>query len=286
METATGNIVGAIREPRRIKLNSICATPDKQIKINVRRAGKYPRVTWGAFRYPMCAVVGGGPSVVAHLDTLRQWTGDIFAINDTGKFLSDNGISSYLLSVDGTPVPFRIGPLVKGAVFATRVHRHQFTQLRGLPIRVFDMAEEDNVKGIEGGATTVCRTPHLFLRMGYSGIMYFGFDGSFVGDITHISGKSDSAHDNMLIVNAGGVDYVTHAGFLIQHEYMIEQLNKYPEFLFNASGGLLKAMLEYPDTWEVVAVAEDLKQKFEANGFHGWKKEYKGGTEWQQPQEI
>ncbi len=263
--------------PQRINIKSVCAIEDKEALINARRSQKYPRVEWGVLKYPVCAVVGGGPSVMDHLDELKNWDGDIFAINDTGKYLSDNGIASYVLSVDGTRTPFRIGPLVKGAIFASRVHRCQFTQLKDKSIRVFDMAEEDNIKGIEGGATTVCRTPHLFLRMGYAGIMYFGIDGSFAGDITHVSGKSDSAHDNMLIVRAGGKDYVTHAGFLMQHQYMTAIMQKYPEFLYNASGGLFAAMIANMDTWEVIAVAEDLKQKYEADGYYGWSKPYKGG---------
>lgn len=263
--------------PKRIHLQPICATPDKQVKINVRRASKYPRVEWGVLKYPVCAVVGGGPSVADRLDELRNWNGDVFAINDTGKYLSENGIASTIISVDGTRIPFRIGPLVKGAIFATRVHRCQFSQLKGKPIRVFDMAEEDNKKGIEGGPTSICRTPHLLLRMGYAGIAYFGMDGSFAGDITHVSGKSDSAFDNMLIVRAGGREYVTHAGFLLQHEWMLQAFRRHYRFLYNASDGLFRAMLENPDTWEVVAVAEDLKRKYDEGGSNEWNKEYQFG---------
>ena len=260
--------------PVRINLMPLCATPDNQIKINVRRASKYPRAEWGVLRYPVCAVVGGGPSVMGQLETLRHWQGDIFAINDTASYLSKEGIASYLFAVDGIRTPFRVGDLVKGALFATRVHRCQFTQMKGKPIRVFDMAEEDHYGGIEGGATAVCRTPHLLLRMGYRGIAYFGIDGSFADGITHVSGKSDSARDNMIIIRAGGRDYITHAGFLLQHQYMTGVFQKYGSFLFNASGGLFKAMLENPDTWSVIAVAEDLKKKYEAGGCNSWNKEY------------
>jgi hypothetical protein len=264
-----------VEQPFRISLTPCCATPDNQLKINVRRASKYPRVEWGVLKYPTCAVVGGGPSVLGQLENLRKWEGDIYAINDTAGYLSSEGISCYVYAVDGVRIPFRLGPLVKGAVFATRVHRCQFSQLKGKPIQVFDMAEENHTGGIEGGATAVCRTPHLFLRMGYAGIVYFGIDGSFYGDITHVSGKSDSARDNMIIIKAGGRDYVTHAGFLLQHEYMMQVFKKYPQFLFNASGGLFHAMLKNPDTWSVVAVAEDLKNKYEAGGSFCWNKEYK-----------
>jgi len=286
IEVSAGEIPEGARILRRPSLNPIPSTPDKRAKINVRRAGKYPRVEWGVLRYPMAAVVGGGPSTSRQLDTLRWWDGDIFAINDTAKYLSDNGISCYLYAIDGTEVPFRVGDGVRGAIFATRVHRNQFRQMEkmGLPILVFDLAEEDKFKGIEGGPTAVCRTPHLLLRMGYRGVTYFGIDGSFEGDTTHVSGHSDSAHDNMLIIRAGGVDYVTHGGFMLQHDYMARIMKKHSKYLFNASGGVFGAMLENPNDWEVIAVAEDLKQKFDKGGDHTWNKRYEGGYTWQQPE--
>ena len=264
--------------PVRIQLVAQGIGTCKEIKVNVRRSAKYPRVEWGVLKYPMCAVVGGGLSVRTKLDMLRKWEGDIFAINDTAGFLSDNGISSIIYAVDPTKVPFKIGANVRGACFASRVHRKQFTQMKDKPIFVFDMAEEDNMTGIEGGPTAVCRTPHLMLRMGYRGITYFGIDGSLTPKATHTSGYSKAAYDNMIIITAGGVGYYTNAGFMLQNEYMAKTITKYHQFLVNGSDGLIKAMLENPDTWSVTAVAEDLKKKYEDKGCMVWSKEYRGGN--------
>jgi len=264
---------------QRIKLRVVSTTDNRQAGINHKRSLKYPHVTWGALRYPECAVVGGGPSLERSLPVLREWQGDIFAINDTAKYLSDNGIHCYIYAIDGTTIPYRIGMLVKGALFATRVHKIQFAQMKGREIRVFTMAEEG--PGIAGGPTAACRTPHLLLSMGYRGITYFGLDGSFEGDTTHISGKSLSAHDNMLIIRVNDIDYVSHSGFMLQNEWMVEAFNKYPEFLHNASGGLFTAMLENPYTWSVIAIAEDLKRKYEEKGSYIWTKPYRGGYTWQ-----
>ena len=268
---------------QRINLKIVSTTNDRQAGINHKRAMKYPHVTWGVLRYPECAVVGAGPSVEKALGILRMWQGDIFAINDTAKYLSDNGIEHYVYSIDGTKVPFKIGPLTRGALFATRCHRNQFKQMDGRPIRVFTCTEESSGKGgIEGGPTGACRTPHLLLSMGYQGITFFGLDGSFSGDITHVSGKSESAYDNMLIIRAGGVDYITHSGFMLQNQWLMEAFRRHGMFLHNASGGLLAAMIENPETWSVVAIAEDLKQKYEEGGNFLWSKPYKGGFGWQQ----
>jgi hypothetical protein len=113
--------------------------------------------------------------------------------------------------------------------------------------------------------------------MGYRGITFFGLDGSFAGDVTHVSGKSDTAHDNMVIIRVKGVDYISHGGFMLQNQWMLEAFKRHGLFLHNASGGLLAAMLENPDTWSVVAIAGDLKRKYEAGGNFLWSKPYKGG---------
>lgn len=273
---------------QRINLKIVSTTNDRQARVNHKRSMRYPHVEFGdpkkpglpggILRYPECAVVGGGPSVEGALAALRNWPGDIFAVNDTAGYLSDNGIPCYVYSIDGTPVPFKIGINVKGALFATRCHKNQFRQMGGRPIRVFTLTEESPIKGgIEGGPTGACRTPHLLLSMGYRGITFFGLDGSFSSDITHVSGHSDSAFDNMLIISAGGRDYITHSGFMLQNEWLVEAFKRHGMLLKNASGGLLAAMIENPDTWSVVAIADDLKEKYEAGGNFLWSKPYKGG---------
>ena len=273
--------------PFRLNLESKGTSSGKEVKDNVKKARKYKRVEWGVLLHKTCAVVGGGPSTARHLETLRAWEGDIFAINDTAKFLSDNGIPCYVYSIDGTTIPFKIGPLVKGAVFATRVNRIQFRQFTRSTIRVFDMYEDNKNGGIEGGPTGVCRTPHLFLKMGYRGMVFFGVEGSFYGK-THLGGNRNDAFWNMVIVRINGMDYVTNAAFIMQCEYLATTIKKYPTLLTNASGGLLDAMLKDPDTWEVVAVTGDLKKQYDDQGVPIFNREYNlGGIPiWQPPETL
>jgi len=244
---------------------------------------KYEYVT---FRNPQslfpAAVVGGGPSTKANVDVLRQWVlrggSDIYAVNDTAKYLSDNDIPCYLYSVDCTEVPFKIGPLVKGAVFASRVHRDQFKQFNKTNVRIFHLLEDAEWLrvggGIEGGGTSVTRTPTLLLRMGYASLYYFGCEGSFY-DYSHVSGKSEEIYHNTMIISAGGIDYLTTAAFVIQNEYLSRQMRKYPTLLKNRSGGLLEAMIKHWDTYEFKAIGEDLKKQYHEKGLPIWTEEYK-----------
>jgi len=261
--------------PNRPGLQPKCITDNKTIHKNVKLSRRYQRVEWCVAKYPPCALVGGGPSMKVNLDLLREWPGDVFAVNDTAGYLSDNGVPCYIFSVDSTKVLFKIGPLVKGAYFASRVDREQFKRFKRADVRTFHMLEDIPVnKGdIEGGATGVCRAPHLFLKIGYKSIYFFGCDGSFY-DFTHVTGKSEAALQNMMIVQAGGVDYLTNAAFVIQCTYLGEAMRKHPQFLINASSGLLPAMIANWDTWEVVAIRDDLRSQYAAQGDGRWTVDY------------
>lgn len=259
--------------PIRPGLTAACMTDNKTIKKNVKLSRRYQHVEWGVLNKPPCALVGGGPSTKTSLEILRKWDGDVIAVNDTAGYLSDNGIPCYVYSADSTEVLFKIGPLVKGALFASRCDREQFKQFKRADVRIFHMYEDGSPGDVEGGGTGVARTPHLLLRMGYRGVYYFGCDGSFY-DRSHVSGKSEAALWNMMVVRAGGVDYLTNAAFVIQSEYLGKVMRKNPEFLFNASDGLLKAMLANWDTWEVVAIRDDLRKQYEAQGVTAWSVEY------------
>lgn len=253
------------RQKVQLQLASKGRYDDATVKTHIEKAQKYPFVDWGCVIFPPCAVVGGGPGLDSCLNALREWKGDIFAINDTAGYLSDQGISSYIYSIDAIDVLYKIGPLVKGAVFATRVHPIQFKHMKKKPIRVFSMAEDNGGQGIEGGPTGVCRTPHLFLQMGYRAVVYFGIEGCFY-NATHSGGNRDDAFWNMMIIEVAGKQFLTNGGLLLQTQCMAEYFKNYPNFLVNASGGFLEAMIKDPEGWDVVAVSGDLRSQYQANG--------------------
>lgn len=260
-----------------VQLTPKCRYDDKEIKINMRRASKYPSVEWAApneaLRYPPAAIVGGGPGLPSQLETLRKWPGDIFGINDTAGFLSDQGIPCYIYSIDSIDEPFKIGPLVKGAYFATRVHRKQFTPFKNKIIRVFHMAEDNNGIGVEGGPTAVCRAPHLLLRLGYASVHVFGCESCFY-NVTHTGGNRSDAFWNMMIIEVGGMQYLTNGGFLLQVQWMVDYFKKYPQFIVNRSGGFMRAMELDTEGWSVVAISEDLRKQYVSGGVTAFNRQH------------
>lgn len=257
----------------RLDLKAVGITTARAVKINMKNSKDYKKVTWGLYRYPPCAVVGGGPSVKNHLKKLRNFEGKIYAINDTAGYLSDNGIKCTLYSIDGTKIPFKIGENVEGALLATRCHKKQYEPFPKSKIRTFNMMEDDSKEGIEGGPTGVCRTPHLLIKMGHSRVNYYGIEGCFFGQ-SHVGGMRGDAKNNMIIIRVKGINYITNAAFMLQNEYMAGLLNAYPKIYRDYSGGLLEKMRKYPDDWEVVAVSNDIKEQHEAQGCDIWKKPF------------
>jgi len=275
-----------IEAPPRIKFKAKANTTDNQMRKNFNaNDGKYKFVGGGIGNKPPCVLAGGGPSLTYALDLLRKWDGDIFAVNDTAGYLSDNGIPCYLFAIDASAIPFKRGPLVKGAVLATRCNPIQFEPYND--IRVFNMLEDGREYGVEGGKTAVTRAPHLFLRMGYQKIVFVGCDGSMsLNGKSHASGHQEIAFKDKMIVRAGDVDYISNISFYAQNDFLHRKILKHPKFLINASGGMLRGMIEYPDSWWVVAVDDHLKKKYIESGFKFWNKAYVGGNKIWQPQAI
>lgn len=206
------------------------------------------------------AIVGGGPSTAAALDELKGWFGQIWAINGAASYLAAAGIDSVMVSVD----PLELSPWmfegVKHGLFASCAHPTTFEAMEGHCNR-FHMSEYHEA-GVGGGCTTASRLPMVALLLGYRQISYFGCEGSFV-DVDHA--YENRQGEEQLIVRAGGKLYRTYPEFLIQSENLAELMIQLPHLFKNRSGGLLQAIIENKDTWEVAAVSEALKAKLEGH---------------------
>jgi hypothetical protein len=246
--------------PFRIEIKTRCIASMDALLANAAANAHWPRVYRTARHERRLAVVGGGPLVIHDLDELRAWDGDIWAINHTAKWLNDQGVRATLYSID--PMPMRTE--APDALLANVCDPDLVKSFAGR-LRMFDMAEThpDGIDGglPGGGITSAIRAPALAFYMGYLDVSLFGCEGSF-GETDHVDRNEDE--DMQLIVRAGGADYRTTPGFLAQCEQLSTLFRTLTAAFHNRSGGLLKAMIENPDSWEVVAVSAALKTHLEA----------------------
>lgn len=219
------------------------------------------------------AVVGGSPDVVLDLDELRSWDGDIWAINGTAAWLAKHDIKATMVSVDPAPFPDWMFDGVESAIFASCVDPENFRRMAG-KVRRFHLFEHDE-NGVRGGCTSALRTMVLGPMLGYSSVHYFGCSGSFDTD-DHCS--HDIKEDRQLIVRAGGVDYRTYPEFYVQSRELAQVCAGFGDIYHCRSRGLFRAMMDYPDTWEVVAVSDAEKEAIESeSGQMGmYEKPYEG----------
>lgn len=202
------------------------------------------------------AVCGGGPSLESHLEELRSWPGDIWAINQTADYLLSHGIDCTLFTVDA---------LIKSTSATKRLVSSNCDPALFGGAQCFGLIEFEK-DGVPGGSTSAGRTPALALRLGYPGVVYFGCDSSFVTQ-SHID--RDERLPHALIVRADGADYLTHPELCMQAECLSEVLREFPGVFQSKSGGLLDAMTNDPQ-WSVVGVSGALKEHLiEHNGDTG-----------------
>jgi hypothetical protein len=230
----------AARTPARLKLNE-----------------GQPLIQHRAREHPV-AVVGGGPSLISSLPILREWPGDIWAINRTADWLLDRGIDCIHYTVDPADME-RIPTTAARRLLASWCHPDRF---KGCQVEMFDLVEHAE-NGVPGGTTTATRAPVLAMRMGYPAVHFFGCDSSFERQ-DHVD-RHDPV-DEAVIVRANGRDFTTYPEFLMQAECLSEIINLAPQFFVNRSGGLLEAMLQ-DSQWEVVGISAALKEHLiELNG--------------------
>lgn len=254
--------------PFRLKIETDCIVPLETLKAQAAVHQHFPmleRCTPGAKAGRKLAVVGAGPLVVHDLEELRAWDGDIWAINSAARWLANNGVACTLVSIDPLELPGDFP--VDRALLATCCHPGTFEKLKHANVTVFNLCETHE-DGLAGGCTTALRTPALAFHQGYLDVSYFGCEGSYEGDRDHVDYHNGEAQE--LIIRAGGKDYRIETGLLVQCQDFATLFATFPDVFKCRSGGLLKAMMEHPDTWSVVAVSAAMKAHLEkVNGQHG-----------------
>lgn len=246
--------------PFRLEFRAACVVGVEYMLANASANAALPRIRKQESHTRPLAIVGGGPLVVNDLEELRAWPGDVWGINHTAQWLNEQGVKATLFSVD--PEPFETN--VERAIVASCCDPRLLATIRA--VEVFDIVETHPENGFSGGRFSSTRAPIVALFLGYRDVQFFGCEGSFTS-VDHVD-RNDEKPDQ-LIVRAGGADYRTCPQFMVQCEEL-RQIFVFDGVFKNRSHGLLKAMIDHPDTWEVVGVSEALKAHLEeVNGKHG-----------------
>ncbi len=202
------------------------------------KARGLPYVGW-ADRPPL-AIVGGGPSVVYHLEELKVFPGDVWVSGSAFQWARPLGIDATFFTIDQHQSLAKDGASARKAILATVCHPDVFEALLGADVQVFDLVTDQLY------ATSIPTSMFVALAMGYSDITFYGCDSSY-GGTTHAYVAPYWDDKERLTVACGGESYETNPSFLMQAEFMSAAIRMAPQ-LFKVRGyGLMPAMVESPE---------------------------------------
>ena len=196
------------------------------------------------------AIVAGGTSAANHIDELRGWDGDIWAINATHKWLRSKGIESTTFSADPQSVITNILVGSTSAILASHSDPSMFKAMDGKECYIID--------GSVSGPTTSVVAAVYAVKAGYDNVHIFGCDGSYGKKTTHVG---DGMHYGELIkLNCNENEYETRLEYIAQTEQLVGAIKAFPQFLKNRSGGFLKDLIESGD-YTVTNLSEIIKHE-------------------------
>lgn len=247
-------------------------------------AAGYERIRMSEIHDIPLAVVGGGPSIKKQIAELVGWPGHIWGVNQSAQWLMQFNPKApvWLFTCDPDPRCAEFADGVSQAILGGSCHPLLFQKFAKENVRYFltrptkaalehykDEVEHNGplaeTKVETFGPSSVTRTFMPALMLGYKDVTYFGCEGCI--DETTLEGnacRNDYAkgwrdHQNLrlMIIEAGGKEYITTPDYYITTKHLAEVMAAYPK-LKERSGGLLRGMLKDPD-WKCTAVSTALR---------------------------
>lgn len=203
------------------------------------------------------ACVGAGPSVRNHLQELRDFPGEVWAINGAHNFLIENGVNvsgCVLLDPEAQLVEYLKKPNASVTYYVASVcHPEVFSALDGFDVRVWHAWLEESMPpsgsyAVPGASTCLTRAPFLAHMLGYRDIRIFGADSSYE-EVTHCYGDSivDTGVDHTReIVRVGDQLFATEVKLMQQVTEMRVIAEHFPAKISFHCGGLMRAFLDAP----------------------------------------
>lgn len=202
----------------------------------------------GPSRVPL-AVVGGGHSIPDFISELRAWPGEVWAINGTYAWCAEHNIPATFYSID--PMP-GIADLVRGAsraVLADTVCPEAFQTCPNVTLA------RTGLDAILHDTSSASTAPMIAAEGGYTGVTFFGCEGSFPPNGTTHAYKDVPM--SRVLVRCGGEEYMTDPGFLMQTEFIAGLARALPGYISARGKGFLAALIEYGD-YDVIRVSRNI----------------------------
>lgn len=203
------------------------------------------------------ALVGGGPSALKELETLRNWQGEVWAINGAAKWCHGQGIKATLVTLH----PFIDVPdCVERVILGEECSPELFDKCRDRDLYVLTDKTASG-QTVPRWCSTATAVAFMVPILGFFDVTFFGLEGSY-GETSHNYEVYQDPDEFWLTVSANGETFRTKAEFLLQSQCLAELIFKYPIYE-ERSGGLLRALVS-DHLYEVHDMAPKLRAQIEA----------------------
>ena len=206
---------------------SYATAEERRANMAASLARGYPVVTKLPANGKSLAIVGGGPSVADDLEELRNFKGEIWAVNGSLDWLMGHGIKAdgYVMSDahETRMVRYLHGNIDTTYYIASMCHPSVFEALEGKNVILWHVGDRDLLppKGqgwIPGGPTVMTRAPVLAHALGYRDVHLYGVDSSNEGNRHHVystaEGEDEVAVELDGVIYRTGLVYVHQVAFL------------------------------------------------------------------------
>lgn len=238
----------------RIEFQATSGAEADELKRHVNNTARLglPSIGW-AERSGALAIVGGGSSIAEHIQELKEWNGEICAINGAFRWCRERGINAAFFTVDPDITLAEMARGASRAYLATSCHPQVFEVLGRAEIQVFGIAPF----GWSTGCTTATVGARLGPELGYRRTVFFGCESSY--SLTgHSHAYTEANHWAWLRVRtADGLVHLTDGGLMLQAEMLAEVLRRAPGNFEEHCGGLLRSLVKDPH-WDAVEVSHKL----------------------------
>ena len=171
------------------------------------------------------AVVASGPSLKNYLEDLKNFDGDIIAINKENQHLQDEGIKfKKVLVIDPLIMPDYLGKPLDDVTyyFASNCRPELFRAYKNYNVVLFHIFSDGveypkNKKHLIVGSVAALAAIRVAKHLGYRDIHVYGMDCSWEDDkqIKVYKDKTKTCYNNnTLIVEANGKKFKTSIGFI------------------------------------------------------------------------
>lgn len=209
----------------KLRIDAKCCVDEETILRNTAMSSAWPDLKGSGH----LAVVGGGASIKSNIDVLRNWDGDIWAINGAYWWCRDNGIDAYLYSVDPDPILKNYTKNADKVVLSQQCDPSAFIG-----------RETFCIKGDLPGPTSATAASLGAINCGYTMVTWFGCESCYY-ETSHA--YEDRSPDDLLKIKCNGEEFLTKLDLILQAEHLSRYILAAPHIFKEESGGLLRSMM-------------------------------------------